>query len=421
MAGASLPVEILFGIYLGVLTGIVPALIAGTLGFVFKYFTDVSIPGFGVIVLALAVAGVNGGLLALADPEIVQSQHGVALVVAILVVLMLTLYAHAQGDKLGGGAPRRLTLKSLAERTLSTDVVELVGGRGQVRVTVAGEVGDVEGYPSLPADLRAAIREGEWTFPADVPLAELESRLADRLAEDHDLADVQVRLDERARATVHAAPPVGGFSKRVPSGKRAVSVEALLPSGLARDDEVRVVTDGGTVAGTVLSAKLAATSPGTGRDDGPTSAADDVATDGGVDEGESASTTGPADPAVEGGEGRVALAVDRRDAETLLAADGARLVVGARGTRREFELAALLRRAGNRFRRVSVREGGPLDGTTIGEASVRESYGVGVLAVKRGNGRWRFDPHGSTELGAADELFVVGPRDALEALSEVAA
>ncbi|MFC6724309.1 potassium transporter TrkA, partial [Halobium palmae] len=125
MFASSFPVEVLFGIYLGVLTGVLPALIAGALGFAFKYFTDVSIPGFGVVVLALAVAGVNGGLLALADNQILNAEHSVALVVAILVVLMLTLYAHAQGDKLGSTAPRRLTLQSLAERTLSTDVVEL--------------------------------------------------------------------------------------------------------------------------------------------------------------------------------------------------------------------------------------------------------------------------------------------------------
>ena len=58
---ASLPFEVLFGIYLGLLTGIVPALVAWALGFGFKYFTGVSIPGFGVVVLALAIAGASGG------------------------------------------------------------------------------------------------------------------------------------------------------------------------------------------------------------------------------------------------------------------------------------------------------------------------------------------------------------------------
>jgi len=42
----SLPVEIVFGIY-PASSPIVPALVAGVLGFVFKYVTDVTIPGLG--------------------------------------------------------------------------------------------------------------------------------------------------------------------------------------------------------------------------------------------------------------------------------------------------------------------------------------------------------------------------------------
>jgi len=62
---ASLPVEVLFGIYLGLLTGIVPAFVSGALGFAFKYLTGVTLPGLGVVVLAVAIAGINGGLMGL--------------------------------------------------------------------------------------------------------------------------------------------------------------------------------------------------------------------------------------------------------------------------------------------------------------------------------------------------------------------
>ena len=405
---AALPVEILYGIYLGVLAGIIPAVIAGGLGFIFKYFTDVTIPGFGVVVLALAIAGVNGGLLALNDQTVLNSEHNVAIVVAIIVVLMITLYAHAQGDKLGAALPKRLTLKKITERTLSTDVVDIVGGRGQVRVTATGEVADIEGYPPMPAELRAELQDGEWTFPADVPLTELETRLTDRLKTDHDLAEVSVRLDERARATIAAAPPVGGLSKRVPTGKRAVSVGALVPTGLARGDVVDLVTPEGVVSGTVLSAKS------TEKAEKKEKAA---ATDGGTD---SATVEPPAPASVTaGGEGRVTVAVDRTAAATLLATASAQVVVQARGTLREFELTSLLRRAGRRFRRVSVKADGPLDGTTIGEASVRDTYDVGILAVRHDG--WQFAPRGSTALSAGDELYVVGTRDALDRFAEVAA
>ncbi|WP_136589389.1 potassium channel family protein [Salinigranum halophilum] len=403
---ASLPVEFLFGLYLGLLTGIIPALVSGVLGFVFKYVTNVTIPGLGVVVLSLAIAGANGGLMALNDPTIIGS--GERFIVAILVVLMLSLYAHSQGDRLGASVPKRLNLRKLTERTLNTDVIELVGGRGEVRVTVSGEVGDMEGYPALSADLRTNIREGEWTFPADVPLVELETRFADRLRTEFDLADVAVRLDENARATVSAAPPVGALSKRIPSGKRAVSVTALLPTGLAAGDEVEVTTGDRTVAGTVLSAK---TNPKGEKKES-------VATDGGTD---TAAPTPPVSPTVTGGEGRVTLAVSRSDATALLETAAAdRLVVRSRGIRRELELVTLLRRGGYRFRKLTVRDGGVLDGVTLGEVSVRDSYRVVILAVRH-EGTWRITPRGSQAIAAGDELFAVGRPDALSSFVEVAA
>lgn len=414
----ALPLDILFGLYLGVLVGIVPALVAGSLGFAFKYFTEVTIPGFGVVVLSLALAGVNGGLLALSDETIRNSDNAAAVLTAIIVVLMLSFYAHAQGDKLAGAVPKRITIRTLRERNLSRDVVELVGDRKRVRVTVVGEVEGLEGYPPLPAELARRIADGEWTFPADLPLPELEARVADRLAAEFDLADAQVSLDERARASVAAAPPVGGLSKRVPEGERAVSVSALVPAGLARGEALRLETDAGTVEGTLVSAVIDTPSGERTADEGGDDGGPPVATDGG--EGDAEPEAPPASaPVTSGGEGRVTVSVRRKDVRTLLAGDRARVVVRSRGTRREFELLSLLRRDGKRIRRLTVAEGGPLDGTTLGEAELREAYDVVVLAARRD--RWRVAPRGAAALRAGDELYVAGTRDALDRLAEAAA
>ncbi|MYL68565.1 potassium channel family protein [Halorubrum distributum] len=420
----SLPVEIVFGVYLGVITGIVPALVAGTLGFVFKYVTDVTIPGLGVVVLSLAIAGVNGGLLALNDETIRSSERAPAILTAIVVVLMLSMYAHAQGDRLGASVPKRISLRQLRDRTLSTDVIELVGGRGRVSVEVAGEVNDMEGYPPLPTDTRRAILDGDWTFPADLPLAELEDRFAERLRTELDLADVAVRIDEQARATVSAAPPTGALSKRVPTGKRAVSVSALVPTGIARGDVVRVITPDLDAEGAVIAARSSGKpEPGAAAAAKPAPAGDDPDPDedARTDGGEETVAAPPAAtaPTTTGGEGRVTLALDRSEATTLLRADRGRVLVLSRGTRREYELTALLRRAGKRFRRVSVVAGGPLDGHTIGEAEVREAYDVAVLAARHES--WTIAPDGSQSLSAGDDLFVVGSRDALDRFAEVAA
>ncbi|MFO7834605.1 MAG: TrkA C-terminal domain-containing protein [Halohasta sp.] len=405
----ALPFELLLGIYLGVLTGIVPALIAGVLGFLFKYVTNVSIPGLGVVVLALGIAGVNGGLMALNDENIRTSEDAVALLTAIIVVLMLALYAHYQGDKLGGAVPKRISFRSLRDRTLSTDVIELVGGLTQVRVTVDGEVGDIEGYPPLTAELRAAIKAETSTFPADLPVGELETRFADRLQSELDLADVTVTIDAQARATVAAAPPMGSTSKRVPEGKRAVSVSALVPGGLTRGESVRLVTAAGAITGTLIAAR-------SGDPEKPAStAADDLATDGGTDP-EPPPAAAPTASTTTGGEGRVTVAVDRPAASTLLAADEPQVVVLSRGTRREFELVSLLRRSGMRFRKLTVGAGSPLADRTIGEVDIREHYDVLVLAAN--HDRWQIAPGGDQPLSAGDRLYVVGSREALATFEE---
>ncbi|WP_436928521.1 potassium channel family protein [Halosimplex halobium] len=409
---ASFPVELLFGIYLGILTGIIPGLVSWSLGFVFKYFTGVTIPGFGVVVLSVALAGVNGGLLALADPTITQSANAVTVTTAILVVLMISLYAHSRGDQMGATFPKRLSLKQLRERTLAADVRGALAGRDEARVRVVGEVADMEGYPPLSDDLRAEIRDSEWTFPADLRISELEARLAERLKTEYDLGDAAVTVDERGRAAVVAAPPFSGLSKRVPDGKRAVSVNALVPTGVARNDEVTLITPDAQVSGTVVSAKTQTTTAAAGPDPEATGADDDEDADDeeGVPQPVRAPTT-------TGGEGRVTVAVTRTDAEPLLKADRARVVVESRGVRREYELLSLLRRAGRRFGRVTVGAGGPLDGATVGEANVRSAYGVAVMAVRGASG-WVVAPKGSTTLSAGDEVFAVGTRGELDAFRE---
>jgi hypothetical protein len=413
---ASLPVEILYGLYLGALTGFVPALIAWALGLGFRYFTGITMPGLAVVGLGVAIAGLNGGLLALTDPSLTASENQARLTVAILVVLMVTLYAHNQGDKLGADLPRKVSLRSLTARTLSTDVVELVGGRGQVRVTVVGGVGDIEGYPPLPADLRERIEASEWTFPADVPLVELESRVSDRLRTEFDLAAVSVTLDERARAAVSAAPPMSGLSKRLSSGQRAVSLTALVPTGTAHGDEVSVLADGESFDATVLSVATGPTETAAS-----TAASDEEAsaTDGGEDAAPALPPVTDAPTAV-GGECRVTLAADRQTAIRLLSADTPRLVVRSRGVRREFELVSLLRRAGKRFRRLTVAEGSALDGVTIGDAAVRDEHGVAVLAVRHA-GTWLVAPRGDQAVVAGDDLVAVGSVADLDAFAEVVA
>jgi len=404
----SVPVQALHGIYLGLLAGVIPALVSFGFGFLFKYVTGLSVPAFGVVVLGVALAGVNGGFLAFADPTITQAANSTTLVVALLVVALLTFYTHSVGDRMGATLPRRISLRGLRERTLHADAIELVGGRNEVSVSVVGGVRDLEGYPPLPESLRASIRDAEWRFPADLPLSELEGRFVDRLRSDFDVEEASVTVDEHGRASVAAAPPAAGVSKRTPVGKRAVSVSALVPTGIARGDEVTVLAGEERVDGAVVSAKS-----------GAKPAAEPTPTADPADSDEDAEPVAKAAPTTTGGEGRVTVAVQRSDAEVLLATDRTRVVVRSRGTRREYELLGLLRRGGQRVRRLTVRADAPVVDTTLGEANVREAYGVTVLAVRH-DGAWTVAPSGDVGLAAGDEVFVAGPRRDLDAFEEVA-
>lgn len=398
---ASFPAEILLGIYLGLLVGIIPALLAWALGFGVKYVTGVTLPGPGVTLLAVALAGVNGWLLAMAGQSIVQDPTASRLATAIVVVAALSLYSHSKGVRMAADFPRRLSLSGLRERKLSRECADIVSGGDEVRVHVVGEVADMEGYPPLPEELRAKIRNAELTFPSDLRIDELEERTEDRLETRYDLGEVSVTVDEKGRATVVAAPPFSGLSKRVTDDRHAVSVSGLIPTGLAHGDEVTVITPDAQVRGTVVSATTDGGTEGTGPKAAPLSVKED---------------DGPSPvraPTTDGGEGRLTVAVTRTDVQPLLRANETKVVVESRGTRREYEVVSMLRRADHQFERMEIGHDSPLDGLDLGTADVPGTYGVSILAVRTEDG-WLVAPRGGTTLQAGDEVFVVGTRDQLD-------
>lgn len=411
--------EVLLGVYLGLLAGIFPAFIAFALGFAFKYFTNVTIPGLGVVAFSGAIAGISGGLMGLLDPQIAESWIGIT---AVVVILMLSLWAHSIGDKLGAETPRHLTLQRLRNSRLSADLVERVDGYGQLRVRPIGGVQDIEGYPPLPENLHERIATRTWKFPASLPLTELEDRLEQQLLDEFELAEAMITIDRRGRARIAAAPTAAGLSRRIPSGNRAVTIETLLPTGIARGDEVELTLEDGTAQGRVMSARTTdapATTPVV--EDGALESVDRPATDGHADDVKEDDETPPAPkaPTTTGGTGRVTVALPPADAVRVLRQDFAPVVVHSRGKRREYEAISVLKSGGNRFRKLTLREGSPVVGETIGSARIGETHAVVILSIRR-TGEQHVAPTGSMTLATGDELIVAGKPAHLRRFAEVA-
>jgi len=404
---ASLPADVLLGLYLGVLAGTLPALAVWAASFGFTYREGLSLPQVHATALGVALAGLFGLLLVTLGQSVAAAAGPVRLLVATLFAAGLSAYAHSRGDRMAVEYPRRLPLGGFGRETIAADRADVVDDGTAVRVQVVGEVSDMDGYPSLPEELRARLRTVEMELPADLRLGELETRFEQRLETIYDLANVEADVDEGGRARLAAAPPFSGLSKRVDGGRHAVTVSGLVPTGIARGDEVTVITPDAQVRGTVVSAQTDADEVAGARPSIEPNVTDAVAE-------EDDEEYGPVrTPTTDGGRGEVTVAVTRTDVGPLLRAGETKIVVESRDIDREYEVVSMLRRAGHQIRRVPVRAGGRLDGATLGRTDLRERDDVAVLAVRKEVG-WEIAPPGETTLRPGDELFAAGTRENLD-------
>lgn len=390
---ASLHVEVVVGIAAGVLLGVVPGIVAGVLGALSEYVEGWSIPRAVPPILGVVVAGGLGygvGLVEVAGGQVLR------IVAAGVVVVFLCLYGFSRGVALAAALPRDSRRDVERGRPLAAAALEAVDATGQVTIRPTGDVRTIDGYPSLPADLREQLAATSVQLPADLPLGELEARIEGQLRSRFDLAAVSVSVDSRGRATVAAAPPVSGIARYVPDGYRAVSVRSSIPASVDRGDEVRLETDGGGVDGVLLDTSLARERRGGG--DPP-----EVVPGAGESPG---STSAPAG----GPLCRVTVAVPTASADTLLSAETATVAVRPRDTRADFRALSLLERAEAAVRATTV------DAEVL-EALRSDDPAPTVFAARPPEDRadWQFAPEPS-DLAVGWHAFVVGDPTTLQDL-----
>ncbi|PGF17072.1 hypothetical protein CP556_13735 [Natrinema sp. CBA1119] len=431
--------ELIIGIAFGLVIGIGPAIAVGILGAVFSDRGS-SLPLPASVALGVAMATLNGYFVGVLEPGLVRTQLP-RLATGTLVVAILTVSAASQGERVASELPFGAGRPTQRNRSLAAAAIDSVDAMGQVTVRTTGRIRDIDGYQSLSPDVRRALEADAWRFPADLPLSALEMRLETRLRTEYELAAVAVSIDGRARATVAAAPESGDTATAVPDGWRAVSISALLPTGLRPGDDVAVHVRGASVTATVLSASQRDQS---GHGQAAPSLSDDLpvsgpATDSGAGFSEGGTIGNGSRPAIGatnaaprptaetvGGDGHVTVAVPSADADSLLAAERARIAVPASGLDADRQALSRLERADYSVRRVSF--GTVREHVDTGDGATDET--IRVLAASRPNDdgdgtgstsidpvaereTWCLDPDVAT-LDDRDDVFVVGERIELQ-------
>lgn len=340
----TLPEQGLTGISFGILLGIVSGIVVILLWFLLTKLLGRSVPKSPALLIGVPIAGGLAFSVGLFERT---GYWEIRLFTGTVVVVLLTLYAASQGSRLATELPSGTFVAKRHARTLSGAAIDDIDGDGSITIEPSGSVDSIEGYPELPPERRQAIEQRFWDLPGDLPLSELERRLERRLISEFELATASVAIDPRGRASLKAAPSTDGIAPNVPDGWRAVSVDTRLPTGLTIGDEISVHASDRVIDGVVLDAELDAT-PRTA----PTRKLD-------------------------GGPGRLTVAVQTADAGAVLDADRIQISVPPQQVRHEYEAFSLLDRAGWTIKRVQP--------DVLDEGAQQH-----VLASRVENG-WQFD------------------------------
>lgn len=268
------------------------------------------------------------------------------------------------GDRLG-------TSDRISWRGLRPDFSPIVRAAGRfITVTIPAEIGDIEGYDPVADETKKALAGRTLDFPRGLTVTELQSELAARLREDHEVGYVDVDL--AADGTVEflaVGRRAAGIGPTLPPKSAAVAIRADPPFSATPGDTLQVWHGGETDAERLGAAELRAS----------VGAVATVAMD--------EATAGRIDPSVD-----------------------YRLMTLSADSHPDREFAAMLRRSDETMSIVEIDTASPLVGTAIGGLDVT------IIAVRSPEGDVETIPKRDRAIREGDELFAVGRPDTLRKL-----
>jgi len=373
MIGA--PLGVLLGVGFGLVLGTVVASVTAIVGF--ARGDDVNPPlsgesGVGVTLFLTGAIAVLFGILlpsvgngwgdSLSDPSRAVANWTAAVIEFLpLVVLggvttiVLGRYGYRQGERIAGDVPASETDRHNSRETLSPATVADADDTGRVGIDVTLDTASFESQHSLLAAKWDATDSRTWELQADLPIQELEARLADRFETRFDVDVTQATIDSQGQATVSAAPSPRTGANQLSAGQRAVTLDTLVPAGLEVGDQVVLRVTGGGVDGTVLGIQ---STQSTKRDSITSSGrpGDDAAGAFRASGDETHSSVSPADRTIDHADSRLSVAVAVDDVETVLTAETVDVFVRSQGGNQARGAFRQLRRTGVIVRHVTIDE-----------------------------------------------------------------
>jgi hypothetical protein len=340
--------------------------VAAALAALHRWYARSRVPGgLAVLAGAGAVALVLNTMATLGNALVEDGFSSSAALANVAVFLGAAVAASAGvrvGDRVGA-----------AVATDDVDVRQLVRAVGRtVTVRLPEEIEDMPEFDPVAPATKAELAGAELRFPGRLTVDELRERLVDRLRSDYGVGRVDLDLSEDGEVTYLAlGARAAGLGPTLTPGSAAVAIHADPANGASAGDLVQVYD--GTPPERVATGEVRGT-------------AGDVVT----------------------------LAVDEDDAAALDDTTRYRLITLPNEPRADHAFASVLRAADETMGLVTVGEGSPLVGTTVGALAPT------VVAV-RGAGGVEPIPSRSRALAADDAVWVVARPDAIRRLEAAAA
>jgi K+/H+ antiporter YhaU regulatory subunit KhtT len=379
-----------------VAAGVVSALSA----LVFRWYTRDVVPlgvstllGLSVVALYLNTVGLFTQLIGGASSAIFELEAVVFNVVAIALAAVVTPVGRRIGDRVATDVFAVTGAKDLDAEV--SRIVRTVGRVTAVTLPDAEDIEDMESYDPVSTDVKAEMAGKTLLFPSRLSVEALRDRFATRLKEDYRVGYVDVELSDRGEVEYLAVGSrAAGIGPTLGHGSVAVSLRADPANAASPGDMVQVWRP----------ARVESTSDG------------DVA-------GDDETTTGATERERRQPPERlftaelrartedvVTLAVDETDAQKVDASTTYRLVSLPAEPQVDREFASLLRAADETMAAVSIEEGSPVIGDSIG------SLDVTVAAIRDAAGQVTAIPTRARLIEAGDTLYVVARPDVLRRL-----